>query len=284
MTQEDLIRTTFGLGDQQTEQEDELQPQYIQQEQIEQPEEVPELTPEEQRAWEQGWRPQDQFDGDPDRWKTAREYNMYGDFQQEIRSLKEEQRQKEREFEDRLSGVNKFHEAQLESKVKELKVKQREAVENADTDEFDRIQSELDDVKSSKPNHPQPQQPAKDPMIAAWEEKNPWINNNDQKASDAQALWNSYAVSNPNATIEQALSHVDSMIERLYPNEVPTNPRRAMPSSHERQPQQAPRRNNRELTMNDLTNDERQAWESFGKMMYGDEKTYLKVVADARKQ
>lgn len=276
---EELLKQEFGLGGEQNQPE----PKNDQQQQDQQ-EEMPELNNEEQRAWDDGWRPEEQFEGDPTRWKTAREYNIYGEHQAEVRTLKESQKSMKAEFEERLSGVNKLHKAQVDLKVKELLSEQREAVGNGDTVEFDRIQEKIDDVKSqSEPVKPAGQAD-KDPTIAAWEEKNPWINAGGEKANDAIAIWNSYAQANPNGTIQDALSHVEGKISRLYPDEQPVNHRREQPSMSERPTQQAPRRHGRELTMNDLTMDERQSWQQFGQEMFGNEKAYLKAVSDARKQ
>ena len=273
---EELIKQEFGLSDNpEVEQE-------VEQEEVHQ-NETPELSTEEQRAWDQGWRPEAEFDGDASRWKTAREYNMYGEHQQELRSLKEDQRRKNQDFDDRLVSVNKFHKAQMESKIKDLQSQQREAVESADTKEFDRIQTQIDDVKSQDAPVA-PAAPTKDAVIVEWESKNSWIYGDSEKASDAKAIFNSFQQSNPGATEGKALAYMDAKINKLYPPEQLTNPRREQPSMNERPSQQTPRRNNRDLSMNDLTNDERQGWSSFGQLMYKSEKDYLKAVADARKQ
>lgn len=274
---EDELEETLGLDKNQDEpQADGQQPDQLQQDQL------PELSAEEQRAWDDGWRHEEEYEGDPTRWKTAREYNMYGDHQKELRSLKEDQRAKNQDFEDRLTGVNKLHQAQLEIKVNELKSDRRKAVEMADTDEYDRIQTQIEEAEK-QPEPVPPAQPGKDPLIADWESKNAWIGDGSQKASDASAMWNAFSQANPNGTIQQALAHVDKQIERLYPSEQPSNPRREQPSMNER-PTQTPRRTKgRELTMNDLNADEKECWNKFGSQMYKNEKEFLKTVADARK-
>lgn len=71
---------------------------------------------------------------------------------------------------------------------------------------------------------------------------------------------------------------------KLYPEmQTPSNPRREMPTMTEQSRRPAQRGRNKELTMNDLTADERQQWQMFGSSMFKDEKTFLKAVADARK-
>jgi hypothetical protein len=53
----------------------------------------PQFTEIEQRAAEQGWRPQDEWDGEPDDWRTAREFLDRGEFFKKIdeqnRTIKE---------------------------------------------------------------------------------------------------------------------------------------------------------------------------------------------------
>ena len=243
-------------------------------------EELPELNPAEQKAWDQGWRPQDQFEGNPDNWKTADSYILYGEMQEQIRGVKAESGRKEAEFESRIQNLNKLHEAQQKNAIDSLKAQQRQAVEEADTAEFDRLQGQIDAHQTVEQD---PVTSAKDPVIQAWEDKNSWINDpNDEKAQQAQAFW-SVAAAKPGATAQSALDYVDIQLAKLYPSETPTNPRREMPTMTEQSARPSGRRRTKELSMDDLTASERSEWEKFGSMMFANEKDYLKAVADARK-
>jgi len=251
-------------------------------EQEEEEEQLPELDPIEQKAWDQGWRPQDEFEGNPDNWKTAGEYNLYGEMQEHVREAKAETRRKEAEFDTRIQNLNKLHEAQKTAAISDLKIQQRQAVEEADTAEFDRLQGQIDEHQ--KVETIPDVEPAKDPVIQAWEDKNPWINNpDDEKAQQAQALW-SVAAAKPGATAQSALDYVDINLAKLYPSETPTNPRREMPTMTEQSARPSGRRRSKELTMDDLTASERNEWQQFGSIMFTSEKDYLKAVADARKE
>ena len=252
-----------------------------QEEQVEEVVEQPELSATEQKAWDQGWRPEAQFEGNPDNWKTAGEYVLYGEFQEQLKDANTRTRRKEQDFDARIANLNKLHEKQQETAINALKTQQRQAVEEADTDAYDRLQTEID---SHQPIEPV-QVEHKDSVIVEWEAKNAWINNpNDEKAQQANAFF-LIANAKPNATVESSLAYVDQQIAKLYPNEAPNNPRREMPTMTEQSKRPAQRNNrSRDLTMSDLTRDESDQWKMFGSGMFSNEKDFLKAVADARKQ
>lgn len=259
--------------------EDEQLPDSL--EQLVEEDDLSDLSPAEQKAWNDGWRPQDQFDGNPDNWKTAEAYNLYGEMQGDLRSAKAETRRVQQEMDSRIANLNKLHQAQQEQTIADLRSKQRTAVEEADTAEFDRLQTQIDNTVVDVPAS----QPGKDPAIADWEASNPWCADpNNEKTIDANAIWQA-AMLKPGATVDSALKEVDNKLARLYPDQqTQSNPRREMPSMTEQSKQPRSRqRGGKELTMNDLTASERSDWEKFGKLMFTDEKQYLKSVSDARK-
>lgn len=251
-------------------------------EQEEEHDDLPDLNPIEQKAWDQGWRPQDEFGGNPDNWKTAGEYNLYGEMQEHVREAKAETRRKEAEFDVRIENLNKLHEAQKTAAISDLKVQQRQAVEEADTAEFDRLQGQIEEHQKVEPTPNA--EPAKDPLIQDWEDKNPWINDPEsEKAQQAIALYN-IAAGRPGATVKSALGYAEEQLAKLYPSETPTNLRREMPTMTEQSSRPSGRRRSKELTMDDLTASERTEWQQFGSIMFSSEKDFLKTVADARKE
>ena len=190
--------------------------------------EAPQLNETEQTAYDQGWRPEEEFEGKDGNWKTAKEYIKDGEFIGKINDLNRRMDAQKSEFDERLENTNKLNEKRRAEEVAELKRSQREADKENET----------------------AVSPGKDSAITAWEAKNAWINDpNDEKAAIAQGIWNNYANQNPNCTAQQALEHVDARLGKLYPI---NNPRRDQPDSNET-PVRKPRQNNKDLTMNDLT-------------------------------
>lgn len=246
--------------------------------QEEQQEEQNELSPIEQKAFEQGWRPQEEFKGPEENWKTPKEFIKDGEWLAQIKSLKQDQERQKQDFDNRLDNTNKLHEARRQSEITKLKDAQRNAVDMADTDAYDAAGKQIDELE--KESQPAKQQPAKAASVAEWEASNPWINDaNDERTPVTQAIWGRYLQQNPNATPEQALAHVDERINKLYPT-TESNPRREQPNITENNPRRSSRKP-KSLSMNDLTADERQEWNQFGSQMFT-EAEFLKTVSDMR--
>jgi hypothetical protein len=222
------------------------------------------------------------FEGKPGNWKTAGEYKLYGEFQEDIRSAKAETRRVREDSERNIVNLNKLHAGQQAAAINDLKAQQRQAVEEADTDKFDRLQTQIDNTVVEPV---QSTQPGKASEILDWESKNSWsADPNDERTIQANAFYN-IASGKPNATYESALKYVDDQLAKLYPDQqTQTNPRResATMTEQSRQPRQR-QRNNKELSMSDLTSQEAREYEMFGKSMFKDEKQFLKSVQDARK-
>jgi hypothetical protein len=238
---------------------------------------APQLNETEQTAYDQGWRPEEDFEGKEGNWKTAKEYIKDGEFIGKINDLNRRMDAQKSEFDERLENTNKLNEKRRAEEVAELKRLQREAVDDRDTDAYDNAQTKIENLEKERDSTPAQQ--AKDPAITAWEAKNAWINDpNDEKAAIAQGIWNNYANQNPNCTAQQALEHVDARLGKLYPI---NNPRRDQPDSNET-PVRKARQNNKDLTMNDLTPAEQNEWNQFGSSIFKDQKSFLKAVKDTR--
>lgn len=255
---------------------------------VELEEETLELTAKEQIAYDQGWRPEENFTGKDGNWKTAGEYIMYGEHQEQLREIKADQRKQASDFDNRISSLNKLHEAQTEAKIKNLKQAQREAVEDNDLEAFDKLETEIKDQTDQQAKAATPAATDSRPQeVVDWEANNPWINDaNSKKVNDAQFYYKQ-AWDNPalNGNYKAVFDYVDKQMAESHPSETPTNPRRSMPTNTEQSTRTTPRGGkSRALTMNDLTQDERSAWNQFSDAgLFSSEKEYLQAVTDTRK-
>ena len=110
-------------------------------------EEGPKLTATEQTAYDQGWRPEEDFEGKEGNWKTAKEYINHGEFIGQINDLKRQVNAQKTDFDERLDNTNKLNEARRKSEINDLKKAQREAVEMGDTDAYDKSQDKIDNLE-----------------------------------------------------------------------------------------------------------------------------------------
>jgi len=232
-----------------------------------------ELSAIEKEAMEEGWSPLDKFEGDPDKWVSAREFVRYGKLQKTMNRMKDE-------FDSRLRDVNKYHEMQKAQAVAELKAQQKQAVRSGDEETYDVIQKRIEQFESAAPST------SKDPVVAAWEEKNAWVNDpNDPRTLEANAFYAGYKQRNPSATEGDALAYVDERLAKLYPD-TKKNALRDTPTRSESGGQRPTTNSNkRALDWGDLHPDELKAWKDYGSDMFkGDKKAFLKIAADARKK
>lgn len=232
------------------------------------------LSPIEKEAMEMGWKPKEQFleeGGNEEVWSSAREYVKYGKLQQANKDLHDKIDRIGKGFDRRVEELNKLHKAQMDAKLSELRNQQRTAVENADTEAYDHAQKQIDDLQKDVKSS--------DPLIAEWESNNPWIYDpNNPKTFAANGIFSSFMATNPGATTEQALEHLDKKMAETFPD---VNPRRETAPTTEAS---APTRKKRGLTMSDLTPDERDLWRNAGTALFNnDEKVFLKACEDARK-
>ena len=237
------------------------------------------LTATEQEAFDQGWRPQEEFEGPEDNWKTAKEYVRDGKFLATIKELSHKVDAQKQDFDSRLENTNKLHEARRKQEIADLKKDQRDAVLSSDTEGYDEAQQKIEQLEKEEVKAA-PVVEAKDAVIDAWETKNAWIHDaSDERTPDAQAFWNSYLGKNPNASNTEILSYVDKRIAKLYPANK-ENPRRNQPNTTETSTRRTAK-NSKSLAMGDLTSAEKNEYQQFGSM-FKDEKAFLKAVSDTR--
>lgn len=234
----------------------------------------------EQKAHDQGWKPEDQFEGDTGNWKSAKEYVNDGKWIKQLNEVKQSMNDQKVNFDSQLENVNKYHKATREAEIKKLKAGQREATKVSDLDTYDKNQEQIDQLEKEEPvktveTESQP------PEISAWITENPWFNDvNDERGGVAESVWKNCLNKNPTWTNSQVLAHVDSRIESMYPT-TPTNPRRSQSNLSENKTTTT-RKSSKGLTMNDLTAEERDSWNSFGSELFKTEAEFLKTVSATR--
>ena len=84
---------------------------------------------------------------DPERWKSPHEYVEYGKIKGALDKSKADTDRLRDDYDKRFENLNKLHKAETESKIKALKADQRQAVEEADTEAYDKAQTQIEELK-----------------------------------------------------------------------------------------------------------------------------------------
>lgn len=167
--------------------------QLEQQEQEQQEQAQPSDT--EKRAARMGWRPKEEFKGDPGRWIDAEAF--VARTEQELPIALGTIKNLERRLADTEETIKQFaryakstEERAYNRALKDLQKQQREAVEVGDTAKFDAAQKEIDEVLQAKDRQitPPTQPPERNWDFEAWAGRNPWYGTDPDKTRIADEV------------------------------------------------------------------------------------------------
>lgn len=236
-------------------------------------EEAPKPKTAEDVARASGWKPLEEWTGDPSEWRSAEVFNERGEWIQRHKAQEKRLNEIESSFNQRMENANKLHQKQLEFQRAELIRKRDEAIDLADRSAANGYQSELDKLNTPEPvSSPAPEQN----YVDRWNEANPWIYQNNPKSAYAKQMFGLYQSQGMSA--EQALRAMETDVNREFPAINPGRDRQPIPEGGTRP---GSKRTGRKLTMADLSSEELKyyrampgAWKS--------EAEYLQAVQDIR--
>lgn len=179
----------------------------------------------EKDAMAKGWKPKDEFEGNPDDWRPAKQFVEWHEVVTDSRNLKKQLKGMQKSYNRDIQGLNLFHKAQLETKEKEIMARFNRAVEDGDKATANAALKEHGEVQAQK--EAVSKDSGKDPaqIKAEWEMENVWIyNQNDPKSAFANTAYN-MALSK-GMGMEEALEFVDTRIAEKFPTKKNVNPNR----------------------------------------------------------
>lgn len=198
------------------------------------------LSKAEEKALARGWKPKDQWDGDPDEWRDAQSFLDRGEF---LKHISDQNKQ----IKELLAGQRamaehnrKLAEVALREQLTELRAQKKQALENNDADAIVEIEAKIDEVKDkvAETKAVEVREGAAGgvnltppPEFQQWVERNGWYAQNSEMRDFADALGTAYARNNPGKTPIEVLSHVERKVKQAY--NLGTNPNRERPSTVE---------------------------------------------------
>lgn len=236
-------------------------------------------SPIEQKAMEMGWVPQDQWDGEADSWRPAKEFVDRGELFKKIddqnRTIKELKKTQEA-----LAKHNaRIAEVEYKRALETLKKQKREALADGDADAVIEIDDRIDAVKEAQREvqaQPAPQQDVVNPVFAAWQEKNSWYNTNRAMRAFANEV-GLEAAKNGMSPVE-ALEHVTKEVKKEFADKF-QNPRRTAPGAVEGA---TPKGGKTTSDRFELTDDERRAMDRFVKQGIITKEKYIEQIKATR--
>lgn len=212
--------------------------------------ETPRQSDSEARARALGWVPQEEFRGDPSRWRSAEEYIERGYNEPAIARATIERLQsrietQEREFGTRLRGIERMSEVALQRQREQLVANYDTAIRNAaeigDMAKFDQLTQArrtavqdhdltVAEQRWSKPAAPMGKAPAGDlpaseqAVVDTWVANNRWFTSDGEMAAVADMASKRINREHPGLSAAQNLAEVTRYMQRRYPEKFAARP------------------------------------------------------------
>lgn len=196
-----------------------------------------------------------------------------------LKRIKEQSRhikRMEKDFNDRLEGLNTIHKSQLESQKATLMAQRDQALDDYDKDKARAYQTQIDNIQTQQPA-PSPQSQMSQDLVD-WnnDPANDWFKTDKAKATYASVQFEEYR--NQGHDDVTAIRLMESDVSRRF-RDVNHNITGAPAMERGSKPGAKPPP--KRITMDDLTHEETNIWHHSGKM-WASKDAFLKSVQDSR--
>lgn len=201
---------------------------------------TPEVSPVQQKAMQMGWRPEADWDGDPDDWVDAKEYigrqKLYDRIQDSNKRLK----QMEKTLQEFKQHHEKVAQVEYEKALAALKAQKVQILQEGDAEGLVEVDDKIAEVKEKiKEAKQAPKAPEVDPEFQRtfneWQDRNTWYRTDPSLKKEADIY--GYAVvsaNNGQISPDEVLREIEKEIKRKYPDKF-MNARKTEPTKVETQ-------------------------------------------------
>jgi len=190
----------------------------------------------EERDWEaeaskEGWTDKDNFNGDPDKWKSAEQFVKDGEnILPILKSRLEKQEEVNKTLLDKMDATGKtvkelgehYKKVVADTKIKayeqalkDIAEKQREAVAEQDTEAFDRLEKERKDLQP--PIKPEANTDTPPPEFEPWQNENPWYNSDFEMTEYANSVRDFVFKRTPGIRPAKFFEEITNEVKKRFP-------------------------------------------------------------------
>lgn len=192
--------------------------------------EAPALTPTQEKAIEQGWKPKDQFEGAEEDFIDAAEFVRRGELFSKIEHQSKELKMVRQALDALKVHHTKVAENEYNRALKTLQAERKQARVDGEFEKADAIDEQIDEIKAEKEQviASVPQVQELNPEFVQWTEKNSWYNDNKVMRAAADKIGLDYARQGHNPS--EVLKMVEKDIRSEFPHKF-TNAARERPNA-----------------------------------------------------
>lgn len=234
------------------------------------------LNPEvqvETSARNKGWKPQEEFQGNPEDWVPAREFvgrqKLYDTIHDLKRQLNRQAQKFEKDFQQVAGYLANVKKEAYEKAMKDLEQRHIEAIRNEDAEGAAKVAKEMAEKSAAQAaeeatakQQQQVQSPQATEEFNQWRQDNEWFDKNREMQEDALSIGIGYAAKNPNSTQSDVLEYVTQRIKKMYPETFESAPAPTKKGAQSVEPANGnlrggPARKKSKLTVEDLEPEQR---------------------------
>ncbi len=187
----------------------------------------------EQKAMEQGWRPKEEFEGDPDAFIDAPEFVRRGELFSKIEHQSKELKAVKAALDALKTHHSRVKEVEYDRALKALQNARKQALVEGETERFLELEQRIEEVKEEKEEFDKElkavqAEPVRDinPEFTAWMDKNPWYDSNKAMRAYADKLGVELAQEghNPSQVLQMVEREVKKEFAHKFQNQKAVRP------------------------------------------------------------
>jgi hypothetical protein len=177
-----------------------------------------------EKAKEAGWKPLEEYAGDPDQWIDAKEFVRRAPLYEKNHKLGKKVQDLEKTIFELKGHMGKVSDAAYRKAVADLTAQRDEAIDLGDKAQVKEIDQAIKDAEALKPA------PVIDPAITTWEQENgKWFYADNEIADFGYTYMDRYLSRNPGKTAE-GLALMEKAVKAAFPDKFENTKRKAPPA------------------------------------------------------
>lgn len=229
----------------------------------------------------QGWKPLEEFGGDPRKWVEARVWVENAPLVAQVKAHKQKIREQNKALEAAQQHYARVHEVAYNKALQDLAESKRQAIIEQDVAKVEQIDQERARIEVERMKAPLPA-PTVDPSYQDWIENNPTIIGDPQLKSFAIAYEQTLMTTEPD--IDKRLEATTQAVRQAFPDRFKNTRKQLPPAVEGSQTSVTPTNGNgsKKFGVSDLNNEERTVMNRLVSSGVLTAEQYLKDIQEAR--
>lgn len=190
------------------------------------------FTDVEQEALNHGWKPKEEYEGDPSQWRSAETFMALKPFFERIDEQNKKLKRYERAQQEIMKDVANMRKTEYDRALRTLQAERKAAFDDGDLDRYHRLDDEIDEIKDQRRQievvQDTPQDVPDKSEFIEWKTKNTWYERDEalREWADSRGVSMAHSGMAPRDVLEQ----LEREVREKFPERF-TNPNRSRPSS-----------------------------------------------------